>query len=329
MPESLIVRVPLAALRLQGCEFRCNGAVSALPPRRRLLDYGKIIRLAAMTLSNLDAFLEENSHSLSSPLAVILAEDDVELDATIAHARALGFSDILLIGETGTLQAAPDLHLIPAPLDTLEDGIEALNIIIAASPEKWIAYWFNAEFLFFPHCETRNIRDAVTFMEEERRTSVFTYAIDLYPRDLGAHRSGVDRESALLDGSGYYGIERFDGPQMLERQFDIFGGLRWRFEEHIPWARRRIDRISLFKAHKGLEIGTDLLLNDPEMNTVSCEWHNNMTMTIMSFRVAKALMHNPGSADAIDSFTWGGSQKFDWSSQQLLEIGFMETGQWF
>ena len=37
-----------------------------------------------------------------------------------------------------------------------------------------------------------------------------------------------------------------------ERQLDFFGGLRWRFEEHVPPARRRIDRIALFKAKPGL-----------------------------------------------------------------------------
>ncbi len=282
-----------------------------------------------MPHTELEQFLRQKAASLPAPIAVILAEDPVELDSTVRHHRALGFPTVIVLGDVAGLAASDDLHPIPARLDTIEDSVAALNRIIAASPGKWIAYTFNAEYLFFPHCETRSIKDAIAFMEEERRTSVFTYAIDLYPQDLGAHRSGVDLDSAHLDRSGYYGLERFDGPDMLERQYDIFGGLRWRFEEHIPWEKRRIDRISLFKAAKGLEIGPDLRLNDPEMNTIACEWHHNMTMAVMSFRVAKALMHNPGSAEAIDSFAWSGSRKFEWSSQQLLELGFMETGQWF
>ena len=282
-----------------------------------------------MPQPDLDQFLRQNAGALPAPIAVILAEDSVELDSTIRHHRNLGFPTILALGDIAGIAPAEGLHAIPARLDTVEDSIDALNAIIKACQGKWIAYAFNAEYLFFPHCETRSIKDAIAFMEEERRTSVFTYAIDLYPQDLPAHRAGVDRETAHLDRSGYYGLERFDGPEVLERQYDIFGGLRWRFEEHIPWEKRRIDRVSLFKAEKGLEIGPDLRLNIPEMNTIACEWHNNMTMAVMSFRVAKALMHNPGSADAIDSFTWDGSRKFDWSSQQLLELGFMETGQWF
>lgn len=277
----------------------------------------------------LDHFLKHKGADMLAPVAVILAEDPVELDSTIAHFRKLGFASIIAIGAVENAEPAENLHLIPAELDGLADSVTALNQIIKAAPGKWIAYSFNAEYLFFPHCETRSITDAITFMEEERRTSVFTYAIDLYPQDLSVHRTGVDLETAHLDSSGYYGLERFDGPEIQERQFDIFGGLRWRFEEHIPWEKRRIDRISLFKCEKGLEIGPELRLNIPEMNTIACEWHNNMTMAIASFRVAKTLMHNPGSADAIDSFTWGGSTEFAWTSRQLLELGFLETGQWF
>lgn len=277
----------------------------------------------------LETFLNRNAASLRGPVAVILAEDPIELDSTIRHYRRLGFADILVLGAVNGTQAEPGLHPLPGDLDTLEDSVAALNRIIRAIPGRWLAYSFNAEYLYFPRCETRSIKDAVAFMEEERRTSVFTYAIDLYPQDLDAHGNGVDLDSAHLDASGYYGLERFDGPEALDRQVDIFGGLRWRFEEHIPWERRRIDRISLFKCEKGLEIDTDLRLNVPEMNTINCEWHRNMTMAVMSFRVAKALMHNPGSAEAIDSFSWGGSRRFTWSSEQLLQLGFMETGQWF
>ncbi len=282
-----------------------------------------------MPHTELEQFLRQKAASLPAPIAVILAEDNIELESTVRHHRNLGFPTIIVVGEVAELPLAEGLHTLPARLDTINDSVSVLNMVIKANPGKWIAYAFNAEYLFFPHCETRSIRDAVAFMEEERRTSVFTYAIDLYPQDLSAHRAGVDLGSAHFDRSGYYGLEHHDGPDVQERQFDIFGGLRWRFEEHIPWDRRRIDRVSLFKAEAGLEIGADLRLNNPEMNTISCEWHNNMTMAVLSFRVAKVLMHNPGSADAIDSFTWGGSRKFDWTSQQLLELGFMETGQWF
>ncbi|MGE4610984.1 MAG: hypothetical protein AAED33_06270 [Paracoccaceae bacterium] len=281
-----------------------------------------------MTAQALDTFLRNNARNLPSPIAVILAEENVDLSGTIEHHRKMGFATILVIGDVASV-TGDNLHTFPMQLNRLGDTIEVLNKIIAACTGKWIYYAFNAEYLYFPFCETRSVKDAITFMEEERRSTVFTYSIDLYPASLSAHGNGVDIETAHLDRNGYYGQERFLDGEAVERQPEIFGGLRWRFEEHIPWEKRRIDRISLFKASKGLKIGPDLRLNDPEMNTISCEWHNSLTIAVMSFGVAKALMHNPGSAEDIDSFHWGGSRKFEWTSTQLLELGFIKPRQWF
>ncbi len=49
----------------------------------------------------------------------------------------------------------------------------------------------------------------------------------------------------------------------------------------------------------------------------------------MSFRTAKALRTNPGSRDAIATFHWHNSVRFGWNSQQLMDLGLMEPGQWF
>jgi len=281
-----------------------------------------------MLNQDLDRFLRLKGASLPAPIAVILAEDDIELAGTIQHHTDMGFGTILVIGDVAEI-SVEGVHLFPAQLNRLEDSIDALNKIIKACAGKWIYYGFNAEYLYFPYCETRTITDAITFMEEERRTAVFSYAIDLYAANLSDHGNGVDITTAHLDRNGYYGQDRFVGGEVVIRQPEIFGGLRWRYEEHIPWEKRRIDRISLFKATPDLEIGPDLRLNDAEMNTIACEWHNNMTIAVMSFRVAKTLMHNPGSADNINGFHWGGSRKFEWNSTQLMELGFMEPGQWF
>lgn len=284
-----------------------------------------------MPNDSLDQFLKLHAKNLLSPIAVILAEDGLELESTVKHHHDLGFKSILVIGaiEHIDLEKYSGAYGIAAQLNRTEESIELLNQIIKATTDKWLYYCFNAEYLFFPHSETRTIQDIIMFVEEERRAAVFTYAIDIYSQDLSANPNGVDLGTAQLDSSGYYGTELFDGPETVERQTEIYGGLRWRFEEHIPWEKRRIDRIALFKSEKDLVIGADMRLSVPEMNTVSCEWHNNLTIAVMSFRVAKALMHNPGSAEKIGNFNWAGSQKFEWNSKQLLELGFIEPGQWF
>ena len=94
-------------------------------------------------------------------------------------------------------------------------------------------------------------------------------------------------------------------------------------------AQRRIDRVALFQSLRGLKFQPDFTFNRPEFNTISCPWHHNLTASVCSFRAAKALRHNPGSRHAISSFRWPGSEQFKWHSQQLMDLGFMEPGQWF
>ena len=80
---------------------------------------------------------------------------------------------------------------------------------------------------------------------------------------------------------------------------------------------------------KGLRLRPDFTLTDEEMNTYACPWHNNITTAICSFRTAKALRANPGSRFAINTFRWRNSTEFQWQSQQLMDLGLMEPGQWF
>ena len=170
----------------------------------------------------------------------------------------------------------------------------------------------------------------LSFHEGERREAMVAFVVDLYAPDTGAVRNAVDRGAAHFDSVGYYALAREDTQKgALDRQLDFYGGLKWRFEEHVPYDRRRIDRVAFFKAKPGLELRQDHTLNDPEMNTYACPWHNNLTAAIASFRTAKALATNPGSKQAIKSFGWDNSERFQWSSRQLMDHGLMEPGQWF
>ncbi len=170
----------------------------------------------------------------------------------------------------------------------------------------------------------------LAYHTEERRDAVLTYVVDLHAGDLGDHPNAVSLETAHLDKSGYYALARKDDENNFEeRQLDFFGGLRWRFEEHIPLVRRRIDRISIFRAKPGLRLRSDHTFNDAEYNTYACPWHHSITAALVSFRTAKALKRNPVSAAEISTFHWHNSAPFTWHSQQLLDLGLMEPGQWF
>ena len=268
-------------------------------------------------------------------MAILIAEDLVEIDSTIRHCRRCGFRQILLLAPPSATLAedtAETVHLIA--YDTVADDATttAVNAILRATPEGvWLYYGYNAEYLFYPFWESRTVGEMLTFHTEERRNAMLCYVVDLYARDLGAHDLAVSLEDAHMDGAGYYATTRYDmeAGADRDRQFDIFGGLKWRFEEHVPWERRKIDRIALFKAKPGLALRPDHTFTDEEYNTLACPWHHNLTAAICSFRTAKALRTNPGSRAAISTFRWHNSVPFEWTSQQLLDLGLMEPGQWF
>jgi hypothetical protein len=288
-----------------------------------------------MHYSSLSQFLKSGGkHLAKGPVAFILVEDTVEVQTTLRHHRDAGFASLILV-------ASPELDL-PESLGPVVTRIDhdmlsenALTQVInsaidIAPPGTWLYYCYNAEYLFYPFSEHRSVAEMCTFATEERRDSILTYVIDLYAGDLWAHPTAVSLDDAHMDKSGYYALARKDRSNTpLERQLDFFGGLRWRFEEHIPAPRRRIDRISLFRTKAGLRLAENHTFNEAEYNTYACPWHHNTTAAVCSFRTAKALKRNPGSTFDIETFRWHNSARFDWHSRQLLDLGLMEPGQWF
>ncbi len=259
------------------------------------------------------------------PVAIIRDEDGVDLDQTIEHAQAIGFENIILLAAHLTERASVLQIETPPEMATNE----VVNPLLDGLAGRWIYLGHNAEYLYFPFCEGRTISDAAQFVEEERRDAVFCTTVDLYPAQIDRFSMRLDPEQTHFDGAGYFAHDRYDGPDRLERQIEVFGGLKWRYAEHVEWKRQRIDRIGFFRAKEGLQIDALGRLNDAEMNTVSCPWHNNMSFCVASFRVAKSLLNNPGSAYEVESFMWEQSLQFDWSSEALMKVGLMEPGQWF
>ena len=290
-----------------------------------------------MIYPSLDAFAQSAHPSLTKgPIAIVFAEDGVELDTTLRHHLDAGFPTVLLLADDA-LTIPDDLaaRIIRIRYDVFADEalVRAVNLInTVATPGVWIYYCFNAEYLFHPFCETRSVRELLAFQVEERRDAILSYVVDLYAEDLTAFPNAVSLETAHLDRSGYYALGRPDAANHnhpKQRQLDFFGGLRWRLEEHVPPNRRKIDRIALFRAKPGLEMRGDFTFSDEEYNTYACPWHHNITTAVASFRTAKALRSNAGSKFGIQTFRWHNSVPFKWHSQQLMELGLMEPGQWF
>jgi hypothetical protein len=288
-----------------------------------------------MRYPNLEAFLSGGRDALAKgPVGLIFVEDEVEIDSTLRHHLATGFRE-LVVFMPPAFELGADVagRVRRVDFDVLQAGhVDAVNRLIAAAPGLWMYYCFNAEYLFFPFCETRTVGEMLTFHAEERRDAMLSYVVDIYAGDLSRHPDAVSLDDAQLDRSGYYALARRaadDDAHPKDRQLDFFGGLRWRYEEHVPPARRKIDRIALFRAKPGLALRADHTFSDEEYNTYSCPWHNNLTAAILSFRTAKALKRNPGSTFDIHDFRWHNSIPVEWHSRQLLDLGLMEPGQWF
>ena len=86
-----------------------------------------------------------------------------------------------------------------------------------------------------PVARSEDLPAEVAFNTEERRKTIPMTVVDLYAGHLGQSPDGVDVTNTYLDRLGYYTETRRDGEQApLPQQFNFYGGLRWRFEEHVP-----------------------------------------------------------------------------------------------
>jgi hypothetical protein len=287
-----------------------------------------------MRYDSLDDFLKTGAAALAKgPVALVFVEDLVEVESTLRHHLKLRFANVVCFAPDELalpMDLAETVHRVRYSMTQPQALENAVNAVIEAAPGIWLYYCYNAEYLFYPFCETRSVAEMVAFHTEERRDALLSYVIDLYAADLDSYPDAVSLGDAHLDRSGYYALARPDEwGHPKERQLDFFGGLRWRFEEHVPKPRRKIDRIAIFRAAKGLRLNPDHTFSDEEYNTYSCPWHHNITAAICSFRTAKALKTNAGSTFEIPTFRWHNSTPFDWHSQQLLDLGLMEPGQWF
>ena len=288
-----------------------------------------------MDYASIDEFFKAGkAHLNKGPIALIFAEDQKELASTIIHHTKLGFVTIIVFARSiPILSSSVQSKIISIQVDLFNQKRVPfiINKINELALGQWVYYCYNGEYLFYPFCETRSVTELLDFHSEERRDAMLTFVVDLYAADLSAPKGSIMTETCLLDGAGYFATARLDpdSHQPLDRQLDYFGGLRWRFEEYVPFHQRKIDRISIFKTCKGLRICPDYTFNVPEYNTRACPWHSNLTAAIVSFRAAKALLTNPDSKSQIKDLTWQHSVPFSWTSEQLLHLGLIEPGQWF
>jgi hypothetical protein len=276
-----------------------------------------------ITTPNIQKFLN------AGPIAIVYVEDDFALTATFEHLRKRGFPNIIAVGDVETITANSSNHVTLCLSNVSQTTLTAqqcINILIPSLADRWVYRCYNAEFLIFPYCEGRTISDLTSFADEEQRNSIFSTSIDVYSDSKNTSPLEYLPQKTYLDAGGYFSMAHQENGVSLDRQIDVYGGLRWRFSEHFSNEERNINQSSVFKVHSELELHTASRFNDAEYNTISCPWHNNVTICTVSYRAYKKLRQERPD---ITDFNWFHTQELDWSSKQLMELGFMEPGQWF
>jgi hypothetical protein len=275
-----------------------------------------------MRLDNADTYLRTPDTG-PDPLAIMLCETETLAAETSESLLNRGFGHIIAAGPgfKALAEDAEEISAFPAPIHTPSDRTRLLNLLIAAHPGRWILICFSGDFLFYPFAESRSVGDLIEFLGAERRSCVMSYSIDLYSDQMIADGT-FSLDNAWFDAKGWYGFERGEGLA------DIYGGLGWRYEEYVPVSVSRINRPALFQARAGIRIRDDLWFEDDALNTVACPWHNNPTIALMTTRRARMLLEHPNFRPAVKSFSWPGSEQFQWRSEQLVQHGLIEAGQW-
>ena len=290
--------------------------------------------------NSLDDFIAKGPRfSRRDVVALILAEDFFQLRETITHHLRQGFDHCIVISRS----APGDCGVAHDALTTVYHDIFAENAVadvvnrcMPLFDGGWVMTCYNGEFLYFPFCETRTIADVTQFVAQDQRSSIPVVVVDAYPEHMpkaGYDLSGQGHtvSDPFIDSIGYHATPRWNMDQgcAYERQLDMFGGLKWRFADYVPYERRRIDRVALFQAKAGLVMADDFTFMDQDYNTYQGQYHNNLRAAFVSYRTVKSLSQNPASRSEITQLVWDHSVPWARSSQQLLDLGLIEAGQWF
>ncbi|MEM7745123.1 MAG: hypothetical protein AAF409_15570 [Pseudomonadota bacterium] len=278
---------------------------------------------ADLKFETVEGFLAARVGLPPGPLAILLCESAVHAASSVRRLADLGASMVITLGETGPMPttACPVLRIREMPDRNV--AASQVNQLIDGLAGRWLLWQWNAEYFFFPFCETRKLADLTAFLSDERRRGLYTYALDLYAPDMPAPDSDPTGLELWFDSSGYHAFP--DANQDLT----VYGGLGWRFQEITPNDMAQIGRTSLFRAERGIHLDPNLTFLEPDYRAVSCQWHHNPTGALMTLRRARRVLAHPEFPPLRDRLLWQGSTRFDWHSGQLLELGMIEPGQWF
>ncbi|MEM7211411.1 MAG: hypothetical protein AAF479_05850 [Pseudomonadota bacterium] len=280
-----------------------------------------------MQFDTVSAFVKARPALPGGVIAVLLCETRIHAQDSARRLAEQGAGAIIAIGSPVGL--AEGLGELPVPVISIAErptqrtAWTHVNALIDALGDRWLLWLWNSEWFVFPFGETRTLNDLTAFLADERRKMIFTYALDLYAAELPGGDADPRGAELCFDRIGYHAFPR------EEKVLRLFGGLGWRFAELTPRELQQIGRTSLFRAQRGTWLDRNYLFDDPEYGSVQCKWHHNPTAAVMTLRRARRIMAHPQIHELRGKLMWQGTQRFDWTSRQLLELGMIEPGQWF
>jgi hypothetical protein len=216
---------------------------------------------------------------------------------------------------------------------------------------KWCLSVEPYDFLVFPKCETRHIRDLTDFVESEQRRHVFAIVVDTYA-DVPASQLKFSDAVSPFEMFPYF--DRFGyqtaGAEDL-KVVPILGGVQRRFlYGDEPQKAPPLNRIPLLKMTKdSYYLASTRVLVPAEFNTPHSDWHSTTTACLlryallsneMSLHIAKQAEPAELYPDNVTPLFAGsegmtsavlknqGSQKYT-GSRDLLDCGLINNGQWF
>jgi len=230
--------------------------------------------------------------------------------------------------------------------------VDALNYLRHRyARDRWCLSVEPYDLLVFPKSETRHIRDLTDFMESEQRKHVFAIVVDTYG-DAPASEMSLSGEISPADQLPYF--DRFGYQTAAAEALDvipILGGVQRRYlYGDEPQRAPALNRIPLLKVTWDCYyLASTRVVVPTRLNTPHSPWHSTTTACLLRYalmgsemplHIAKQAEPAQLYPDSVTPLFAGsetmtsailknqGSQQFT-SSQNLLDCGLLNNGQWF
>lgn len=215
---------------------------------------------------------------------------------------------------------------------------------------KWCLSIEPFDILVFPHSETRHIRDLIDFVENEQRSLVHAIVVDAY---AGCAARAIVPSETISPHEALPYVDRLGyqtGAPTEHHLMPVIGGVQRRtIYGDAPEQAPALNRIPLVRiTPERYYVSSTAVMNLPELNAAHSDWHSTPTACLLRYALLcresslslAADMEEAQSNAGLGSLLQGSIAMTDmnlvtsasagWrSSQDLVDCGLINNGQWF